>query len=78
MSDITDVHSFAQFSLTNPTAVVAALTGTFTAAREDQPELVIATCDRIYLYTFDEDAEPKEECTFKYPGILALHVLRKR
>ena len=69
---------FAHFPLANPNAVVAALTGSFTAARKDQPELVIATCDRIRLFTFDDDSEPKEEHTYKYPGILGMHATRKR
>ena len=73
-----DGVNFAHFPLLDSTAVVKAVAGSFTAVRDDFPELAVATCDRIYLFSFDEDAEPKQEWTFKHPGILGMHVLRKR
>ena len=76
--DSGDGFEFARFPLLDPTAVVAAASGSFTSAQCGQAELAVATCDRVYIYSFDEELEPRIAWTFRHPAILSLCVLKHR
>lgn len=72
------ISSVAIFSLLPATAVIRALSGCFTMKRQNRSELAVATCDRIQLFTFDEELEPHPSWTFNYPAILGMHLLKNR
>ena len=75
---VEDVCGLVCFTLQRPSAVVAAISGCFTVDGAGQPELAIATCDRVQCFTFDEEFEAKLLWSVDHPAILALHLIKGR